>query len=287
MASSTTSPFNKSYLPSDFGDLLIATASQMSVALQVATVVITANNEFRIPTITAEAGAGWYAENADISLSDATAGEEVVRPRKIAGLSKLSSELVDDSSPEATRVVGESVARSIATGIDSAFFGTADGTGVPPKGIGAFADGAITLVTTESGTTTWADSDPFTSAIFKVEALGGNLTSFIANPVDAELLAKLKKETGSNEPLLSPDATSPTTRRLAGAPLFTSSSVAVGTVIGIDKSRTFVVLRKDVGVEVDRSVFFDSDSVAVRGIARVAFGYPHAKSLARVKLSAT
>lgn len=276
-ASSTAHAF----LPDDFGQLLIATASRMSIALQTTTVVQTDAFEFRIPRVTAEAGTNWYAENADITLTDATLAEEVVRPRKIAGISKLSNELVGDSSPAAAQVVGNSLARSIATGIDAAFFGSADGSGVPPKGIGAFADGDITVV---AGPAAWANVDPFTEAIFKAEAIGANITAFIANPADAEILAKLKKETGSNEPLLAPDATSPTTRYLGGVPLWTSSNVAAGSIIGYDATRTFTVVRNGTEVELDRSVFFGSYSTAVRAIARVAFGYAHPKSIVRITL---
>ena len=284
MASATTSTA-AAWLPDDYGQLLIATASKISVALQTTTVVPTGSTEFRIPTIDAEVAAAWYAENADITLADAGFAEEVVRPRKIAGLSKISSELANDSNPASTAVVGASVARSIATGIDAAFFGSAPGTGTPPKGLGAFTDAAVTTITTAAGVTTWADTDPFTDAVFAVEDVGGSLTSFIANPADAKLLAKLKKQASNIEPLLSPDATSPTTRRLAGLPLFTSSAVTVGTVYGLDIARVYTVMRSDATVEIDRSVYFGSDSVAVRGIARVAFGYPHAKSIARIKLA--
>jgi HK97 family phage major capsid protein len=280
---STVSTFNKSYLPDEFGQLLIATASKQSVALQVATVITSQSNEFRIPLISGEVTAGWYAENAEITLSDSAAGEEVVRPRKIAGLTKISAELANDSSPQAAQVTGESVGRSISASIDSAFFGSATGSGTPPKGLGAFADSAVTLITAP---TEWADIDPFIQAIFGIEAIGGNLTSFVAHPADAQILASLKKQSGSNEPLLAPDATSPTTRRLAGLPLYTSTAVTQGTIYGIDATRTFVIIREDVTVEVDRSVYFGSDSVAVRGIARIGFGYPHSAAIARIMLAA-
>jgi HK97 family phage major capsid protein len=59
----------------------------------------------------------------------------------------------------------------------------------------------------------------------------------------------------------------------------------VGTVVGIDSARVFTVIREGVEVEVDRSVYFTSDSVALRGIARVAFGYPQPKSIVRIKLT--
>lgn len=279
---SSTANYNKAWLPDDFGKLLIATASTMSVAMQITNVVNTDGNVFRIPTITAEAATAWYAENADIALTDPTAGEEVVTPRKAAGLSKISNELMNDSTPAAKEEIGKSLARSLATGIDAALFGTADGTGVPPKGIGAFADAAVTL-TASIGS--WANVDPFIGAQFKLEAIGARVTSFIANPADAEILAKLKKATGSNEPLLATDATSPTTRRISGVPLWTSLAIPTGTIYGIDGTRVHTVLRNDVEVEEDKSVYFGSYSTAVRSVARVAFGYPHPKAIARLRLT--
>lgn len=281
--SNATTNTAAAFLPEDYGNLLVTTATPMSVGLRTTTVVNTESTEFRIPLVTAEAGSEWYEEGAEIDLDDATLGEEVVRPRKVAGLSKLSNELVSDSSPAASTVIGQSIARSIASKIDTALFGSADGTGVPPKGLGAFLDAAVTLVT---GPVAWADIDPFIEAQFKVDAEGGNITAFIANPADAEALAKLKRETGSNEPLLAADANSATKRSIAGVELHTSAAVPAGTIYGYDQTRIFTVIRNDVAVEMDRSAYFGSDSTAVRAIARVAFGFAHPKSIARIVLAA-
>lgn len=86
-------------------------------------------------------------------------------------------------------------------------------------------------------------------------------------------------------PLLAPDANSATRRSLAGVPLRTSPAVLRRTIYGYDSSRVFTVLREGASVEVDRSVYFTSDSVGVRGTARVAFGYPQPKAIARIKLT--
>ncbi|RZS58973.1 HK97 family phage major capsid protein [Microcella putealis] len=281
MASSTTT-FASAFLPSDYGQLLIATASRMSVAMQATTVVNTDGNDFRIPIVTAEPAAGWYGENAEISLTDPTTAEEVVTPKKVAALHKMSNELAADSSPQAAQVVGNALARSIANSIDTAFFGNAPGTGDIPKGLGAILDADVTVV--DAGAA-WTNVDPFIEAAYKIEAVGGNLTTFIANPADAEILAKLKRDATSNEPLLAADATSPTSRLLSGVRLLTSNFAPVGTVYGLDSSRTFTVVRNGVSVELDRSVFFSSYSVAARAVARVAFGFPHAKTIARVELT--
>lgn len=269
------------FLPEDFGTLLIATASKQSVALQTTNVVSTDSTEFRIPIVTGDPTAGWYTEGAEIDLDDPDLSEEVVRPRKVAGLAKISNELAGDSNPAAAQVVGQSIARSIAIKIDEALFGTNNGTGTPPKGLGAITDPQLTAITAG---TTWTNIDPFVEAQFKVDAQGGSLTAFIANPSDAETLAKLKRETGSNEPLLAPDAATATRRTIAGTLLYTSIAVPAGTIYGLDQSRVFTVLRNNVAVETDRSAYFSADSTAIRAIARVGFGYPHSKTIARIKL---
>lgn len=279
---STTTMTPAAFLPDEFGSLLVTTASKMSIAMQTTTVVNTRSTEFRIPIISSEIGASWYGEKDEITITDPGLAEEVVRPRKVAGLSKISNELANDSNPASAQVIGDSLGRTIATNIDAALYGNADGAGNPPKGLGAFTNAQVTLVAAPAA---WANVDPFTEAVYKLDAIGATLAAFIANPADAEALAKLKRETGSNEPLLAPDANSATRHSLAGVPLYTSPAVPVGTIYGYDPSRVFTVLREGASVEVDRSVFFTSDSVGVRGTARVAFGYPHPKSIARITLT--
>lgn len=271
------------FLPNGFGQLLIATALPMSVAMSSTNVVRTNNSTFHIPVITEDVNASWVAELAEIAESDATLDEAIAKPRKIAALTKLSNELVNDSSPAASQVVGESIARDLARKIDETFLSTNDGLGVPPKGLGAFKDTEITTITAG---TKWENADPFTNAMFAAETIGATLNTFIANPADALTLPTLERETGSNEPLLAVDATEGATRRISGVALKTSPFVPAGTIYGLDSTRVFTVVREDVTVRADESVFFTSDATALRGIARVDFAYPHAKSIVRIKLAA-
>jgi hypothetical protein len=71
-----------------------------------------------------------------------------------------------------------------------------------------------------------------------------------------------------------------------GLPLLVSPAVPVTTVYGLPASRVAVVVRKDGEVTSDRSVFFTSDRVAVRGTMRVAFGFPHPAAIIKVGLAA-
>ncbi len=80
----------------------------------------------RLPAVTADPTAAWVAEGAEIPVSDLQTAEVDVVTKKVAGLSVVTSELAEDSSPEATAEVGRGLARDIARKVDAAFFG--DGT---------------------------------------------------------------------------------------------------------------------------------------------------------------
>jgi hypothetical protein len=73
--------------------------------------------------------------------------------------------------------------------------------------------------------------------------------------------------------VLGKDATSATSRQVLGVPLYVSSAVAADTLWALDSSRVWLVLRDDVTVEADRSVFVTSvadqaEAATTRMIAR-------------------
>jgi len=101
-----------------------------------------------------------------------------------------------------------------------------------------------------------------------------NVDSFVANPADVLLLAKLKEATGSNRPLLGSDPSNPTKRILQGVRLYASPAVTEGTIWGIPQVRSLLVRRKNVDLQVDRSAYFTSDRTAIRATVRVGFAFP-------------
>jgi HK97 family phage major capsid protein len=247
-----------------------------SIAMRVAHVVNTPSgvNDYRVPIVSNDPTVGWVAEGQEITPSDATLNEVSSKFYKLAGLTIISRELANDSSPEAAALVGAGLARDLARKLDEGFFGGA-GTAARPAGIGSVGPSAFV-------TDAWANTDPFVSMIYNAEALGAPLNAFVANPADAEAMAKVKKAVGSNEPLLGNDPTQPTRRLIAGVPLLASPAVAVGTVWGVPAGRTIVVMHEDVSLEVDRSVYFTSDRVAVKATLRVAFLFPHENAVQKL-----
>lgn len=262
-------------LPDEIGPLIVQPVRQMSVALRAASVVTTSAHEYRLPVVEGDAGAAWVAEGAEIAASDADFDEIVVRPQKVAGLSIISRELAEDSSPSAQLAVGEGLAQSIANKVDAAFFGNTVTNG--PSGLLS-----VTGVQTVDTGGAITNTDPFAEALSLAETAGAVVTSFAAHPTAVLQLSKVKKQTGSNEPLLGYDASQPTQRQVLGVPLIPSPSVAEGDVWAIPAAKVVIVLRDDVRLEVDRSRYFESDRVGIKATMRVGFAFPHPAAIVRL-----
>lgn len=262
-------------LPDEIGVLITQPVRQLSVGLRVSTVVTTTAHEYRVPVVLGDAGAAWVPEGGEIAPSDADFDEIVVRPQKVAGLSIISRELAEDSAPSAQALVGEGLAQSIATAVDSAFFGITVTNG--PNGLLSVT--GVSIVDTGG---TIANTDPFAEALSKAETVGAQVTSFVAHPSTVLTLSKVKKQSGSNEPLLGYDASRPTQRQVLGIPLIPSAAVAAGDVWAVPQGKVVIVLRDDVRLEVDRSRYFESDRVGIKATMRVGVAFPHPAAIVRL-----
>ena len=265
--------------PEQVAELIVRPVMDYSVAVQLSTELHIEAHSLRIPMVTSDPSAAWVAEGAEITPSDMDFDEMTVTPSKVAGLSIISNELADDSSEEAAQMIGDGLARDIARKVDAAYFSNTTSNG--PSGLLSLIG-----VSPVNAGTAWANTDPFAEALSIAEGNNTTLTNFVANPADALAIAKVKKGTGSNEPLLSSDPTSPSRRVLLGVPLLVSSLVAVGTIWGIPKDRSIVVVRKDASVEVDTSPFFTSDRTAIRAVMRVGFGFTQNSAIVKITKSA-
>ncbi|BBX70098.1 phage major capsid protein [Mycolicibacterium psychrotolerans] len=267
--------------PEEVGPLVIEPLKKESVAMAVSRVITTGATSFRLPRVIADPASGWYSEGSDIDPTDATVDELDVVPRALKTLSKLSNELVADSNPTASEVVGQGMARDIARKVDAAYFGNTVANG--PNGLLSLGS----VQTVDAGSV-FDDLDAFEEAASKLENVGSKVTAWVASANTCLALAQLREFTGtgstSNVPLLSSDPTQPTRRQILGAPLWPlpSEVIADGTVWGLDRDKSFVVLRSDTTVEVDTSYFFGSDCTAVRSVVRIGFGWPHQEAVVKI-----
>ena len=273
--------------PEEIGDLVVRPVSRLSVAYQVSQVAVIDSHDFRIPLLTADPSASFVAEGAEIPADDADISELICTPKKVAGLSVISRELAADSiDGKAADVVGQALARDTARAVDAAFFG--ENTANGPSGLGSLSGVA------EVDAGTLLNLDPFAEGQSMAESVGAVVICWVASPNTVLALAQLKRETGSNEPLLQPDPTLPGRRQIFGAPLLTSPAVDDHTVWGIPASYisadpddqsgrlSYVVQAQDASLDVDGSVFFTSSRVAVRTELRVSFGWPHPAAVVRI-----
>jgi len=263
--------------PEQVGALVVQPVEAASVATQVSTVVPTASPDFRIPIVNADATAAWTPEGSDITPSDPDVDELVVTPKKLAALTIISTELANDSSPAATELVGASIARDLARKIDAAYFAATTTNG--PAGIAGTNHQVV-----NQDPAAIADLDPFAEAISLAANEGATVTAFVPSSTTALQLAKLKTGTGSNQPLLQPDATQPTRRQVAGVPLHVVPDAVIpgGDIYAVDTARVFVVIRQDVDLRVDESRYFESDRIGIRATMRVGFGFPHEQAVVRI-----
>lgn len=263
--------------PEEVGELVVQPLQQRSVALQTTTVVpMTTSAELRVPIVTEDVSASWTEEGQEIDLSESQVDSITIEPAKLAAITPVSSELAEDSSPEATRLVMDSVTRDLQLKLDSAFLGATVLHG--PSGLLSVGDA------TPIPSGGFVNLDPFFAAQSEAEALGATITAWITSPATALQLAQLKVATDWNQPLLvtGEDSTGKPQRVIGGVPLYVSRGCSAGVVWGIDRSRVITALRRDVDVRVSDQVLFTSDRICVRATLRASFGFPHGASVMRI-----
>lgn len=285
-ATMTSTGQPRAIVDSAVGNLIIRPLQAKSVALRAATMVKVdeASNAFRVPVVTEDPAVAWVNEGDELAASGAKLLEDSDVYHKLGGLTLVSNEFLDDSSPAIADIVTGGLARSLAIALDTAFFGKRGTDVKAPRGLGDI-DGVNVI---QAGTKL-TSLDPFVDAVYAASNAGGSaLSAFVAHPDAGLQLAQLKEKDGSRRPLLQPDPTRgdgvteagtvTPAARIAGVPLWTCPACPKNTVWGIPKDSVVVAVRKDLTLTKDSSAFFTSDVTALRALARVTtvFGHPAA-----------
>lgn len=265
--------------PEQVTELIVRPFTQQSVALRVSNVVPTDASSLRVPVVTADPQAAWTAEGAEIAVSDPTLVEVDIIPKKLAGLTVISSELAADSSPAALQIVGEGIVRDLARKADAAFFANTTTNG--PAGLLSIAANAI-----DAGDT-WANLDWAEAAKTNAEQHNTVVDSFVCSPATALKISTIKEygTAGSNRALLGSDPTAPASRVVAGVPLLTSPSIADDIVWAIPRNRVIVALRNATQVVTDTSAYFTSDRVGVRATLRMGWGFTDVAAVSKIAIT--
>ncbi|HCS59061.1 MAG TPA: phage major capsid protein [Gordonia polyisoprenivorans] len=263
--------------PALVGDLIIRPLINQSIAGQALTETQIATAAINFPVVTADPAAGWVAEGAEIAVTDSTVTQVTVTPSKLAGLSIISRELADDSSPAAAQLIGDGLVRDMSRKLDTALFAASTTNG--PSGLAG-----VSGVSTVSAGAGYTNADPFTAAEFASATANGVISAWVTSPTVAQALSNLKETTTSARPLLQPDPTTPSVRQILGRPLLVSPYCPTtnNVVWGVDARFAHLVIRAGATVEADRSVYFTSDRVALKATMRVGFGWTNPAALVKI-----
>lgn len=264
----------------DHGALVEIPWKATSVALRVTTVVPTTSSEWKCPVLDSDVTSAYVGENEPIDLSDPSLDSCSVTPRALATLTRVSDEALVDGTPAAISIISDSIVRSLSFATDASWVAASTPKGSP--GLKSLiGNGAQSVPVVGS----ISDLDPFVSAIGLLEAHGAKATAFVADSTTWTALALLRQFDGtdltSNVPLLGADPTAPQGRSVQGVPCFSlrSGCLEPGTVIALDGSRVFTVIRSGVQLDTSKDLYFDSRATAVRASTRIAFAFPDPASV--------
>lgn len=275
MSNLTTNTAN-AWTPEQIGDLLVQPLEVESVAARIGLFKTgLSGDKMRFPVVSADPTAAWVAEGEEIPVSQATLDEVEAPFMKVAGLSVISRELAEDSSPDAADEIGRGLVRDIARKVDLAMFTNAGAKA--PAGLAQ-----LTGYTQVEAPADPANLDPYIQARFRAAAVGAELAAYVLSPADAEALALVKESSTSAKRLLTESAGLPGSLAIDGVPVVTSPALTDGISWAIPKDSVRVGVRQDAQVDVDHSAFFTSDRVAVRGTMRVAFGFGHPAAVVQI-----
>ncbi|MGE2737348.1 phage major capsid protein [Mycolicibacterium vaccae] len=249
------------FTPEDYGKAVDLAVKATSVTARTATVVGTDKVKINFPVWTADPAVGWYNENDIIAETDGATDEVEVIPTKTAGLTPISNELAEDSTPAALDLIAAGLSNQITRAIDGAYL--ANTTAKGPNGLLSIGYTGV-----DTGASL-SNLDPFIAARYAAKTNGSDLTSWIMAPAQAEALSKLKVASGSNQSLIQFVEDGIT---VAGLPVIVSDQVDAETKFwGIPQAHVVLVMRK--GTRVEKFPNVQQDGIWVRAVSRLGIGF--------------
>ena len=253
-----------------------------------ATVLPMRTDVMNVPKQSGGATAYWVAENTAITESDAAFGQVTLTAKKAAALARVSAELLADSTPSAEAIVREDLARALALFEDLSFL-RGYGTGASPIGMLNYAGVVKTQLGSGNGATPTLDD--LLDAIYRLDAADAPEESrvWVMHPRTAYTLRQVKDSQGRY--LWADPARAGEPPTLWGYPVFTTTQIPVNLTVGTstDCSEIYIFAAREVligqraAIELRASdtagTAFETDTVLIRAIERVAFGLRHPESV--------
>jgi len=225
----------------------------------------------RIPVGTATATVAQVAEGGTITASDPTLSSITLDPASTGtkGMTLVSSECIDGSTPSALRYVQDDLVAAVAAMMDSNFQ-TGNGTAPNMRG----------LVNTTGATSTAIAGaalaiDDILNAFSRMEANNLRPNAVFVSPADWWTLVQVKTTTSSKQYAMQGiggGLAGSVRPELFGVPVYVSGSCDTTKVVVADMREVFVGHQGDIEIAVSEDFSLDTDSTAIRVVARYDIG---------------
>lgn len=275
------------YLPVEYSSQWWDRLRSRSVVLSAGPQIITTDmTSVSIPKVTASVTVSALAENTGITPSDPTFGSLVLTPKKLAALTLVANEALDDSAPDLRQVISEDLIRQTATALDLQFL-LGSGSGANMTGLKLISGTtAGPNLGTNGGTPSLDNMATMVESLETANATMDTAAWFMA-PRTWSTIRRLKDS--QNRYQLEPAPTLDATRSLFGAPVYVTSNLPVtetkgtstdcSTILLADMSQVVVAQRKAVEVQYSMDYAFNADQTAIRVLCRFDIGAPNATAV--------
>jgi HK97 family phage major capsid protein len=186
----TTATPGSAFAPPEQNQQFFSYLAAQSVALASGVRVIRTNRAaLDIPRVNADVSANWTSEASEVTPSDPSADLIVAVPKKLAALTFVSNELVEDSNPDVMTMIAEGLARSMSLKLDLAFL-MGSGTAPEPRGLRNVAGISTVSLGANGGSLTSLDAllDGFAA----LASANASPTAIFAHPRSWSALTKIK-----------------------------------------------------------------------------------------------
>lgn len=253
-------------VPEEYSSELVEVVRSKSVVLPLASTYEMNTDTYNVPTISTGGSVYWEQTGGFTSktATDVTFGQMQLSAKTVYGLSALSDQLVEDSSPSAVQAIQRELASAIVAEMDKQFL---EGTTTPFNGIVNQAN----VVTGTMGVALTVDD--VADAIASVEAYAFTPNAIICHPSVKAILRKLKDSDGQ---FIWADPRGSDPASIFGVPVYatanmTSTATSRNLIVG-DMTQAAVGMRRNITFALSEHANFVKNQTLVRLTARVGFG---------------
>lgn len=255
-------------------------------------VITTDRHTVQWPQVVSDPVPAWYDELDLIVASDPVFATLEVEAKKLACRVEFSNEVLDDSVPDAEKLVRKLLMRALAEKLDlGIYYGNPATDADSIRGL-RWTSGIQTLAHGGANGASIANLDVFAQAIAMLEAVNTTAGAIV---MPARTWAGIRTLKDADERPLLGDFSAETRPSIYGVPVYFTTGFPVNETAGTssDASSIFVystdsdvgpvlVRRQDVEILLDRSRLFDVDGAELRAKTRVALLVPQPSAVVRV-----